>query len=396
MTKKPFIIAFAVLFISLAQFNSDVYLPSFPSMKEFFSVGPGEIQFTISIVWILFGISLLIYGPLSDYFGRKKTALIGIGFFIVGCFFTIFAKEINIFYLGRALQGIGAGCCGAISPAMARDVYSGKKLARAFSYISMSIAAIPIIAPVIGGYLQYNFGWQSNFVFLAIYAFILLLMVYFVLPETCPHVKENKLHVKHIFKTYLHILKNPSFFVATVAVILVVTGEISYLIISPFLIQTQLKFTPVQYGQLAIFTISGYIIGATISSHLCKTIKSKSIIAIGILVLLSASISMMVLSLNYFNVFVIIAPMFFYMLGAGLIYPNCFAMSVNEFPKNSGLSGALISSLQMGVGGLISWFVTRLSVETQKPLSFILIAVSVVLGIVFLILRKRVKSIHID
>ena len=116
----------------------------------------------------------MIFGPLSDYFGRRIIALVGLGIFIAGSVFCVTAASIYWLLFGRVLQGFGFASATGFSAPSISDTFAGEELIKTYAYTGMTMAITPIIAPVLGGYLQHYFGWHAAFLFLLLYSLLFL------------------------------------------------------------------------------------------------------------------------------------------------------------------------------------------------------------------------------
>jgi Bcr/CflA subfamily drug resistance transporter len=374
---KKLILPLGILLITIGQ-CVDIYLPSLPAMVIALHTTPAAIQRSVVLAMIAFGIAVLVYGPLSDYYGRRKIAIIGIICFVIGSILCLLTPNIYGLWLGRIVQGLGFGSVAAVTPALLRDTYEGPQLIRAYSYVSMGLTITPIIAPVIGGYLQHYFGWRANFGFLAIYGLVVLLLIIKLLPETNKNLYQNRISILTISKDYWQALVHNRFFGFTAIYTLLFFGEIAYAIIAPFLLQNRLGWSPVANGWLILFTIGGYLIGAFLSSRLSHKASIKNLLLIGISAIGVGSFAMFItFFLFHISTFIIVAPMTLFMFGNGLITPNCIAQIMSIFPEKSGTSGALFSSIQMLVTGLFSFVISSLPVFNQLPLALVLVFVFV-------------------
>ena len=128
-----------LLIIIIYEFTTDVYLPSFPFMAKSFNVSFSKIEFTVTIAMIFLSIASLIYGPISDYYGRRKVLISGFLIFVAGSFLCYFSKSFSILIAGRILQATGVAC-GGIGAGIAKDLFSGKNLARVLSVFSIKFS----------------------------------------------------------------------------------------------------------------------------------------------------------------------------------------------------------------------------------------------------------------
>ena len=385
------VILFAILMVSIGQ-CVDVYVPSMPSMVLALHTSASMVQLSITIGLIAYGSVALVWGPLSDYFGRRIVALNGLGIFVVGSILCMFATNIYLLLIGRALQGIGfASACGVAAPA-ACDTHSGENLVKAFSYVGMAIAITPVVAPVLGGYLQHAFGWHAPFVFLFLYAVTIFCLFFKYFPETNKLLKQSSIHPVQIIKTYCLMFGNLRYLGFLVCLIFVFAGEIYYVINAPFLLQNKLGFTPVQNGWLVIVTVAGFLTGTFSSTKLCKKLNIMQLLLLGCTFSLLGTLGMLVAALFCkMTVISIVVPMMFYMLGAGLIYPNAIAGCISCFQEKAGAASSLAAAFNQGIGGLVATLATQVPVNSLLPLALVLF-IFAVLTSVTCVLTKMVKK----
>jgi len=373
------IILFAILMVSIGQ-CVDVYVPSMPSMVIALHTTTAMVQLSITIALIGYGLTALVWGPLSDYFGRRFVALRGLSIFVAGSVLCILAPNIYLLLIGRLLQGFGfASACGVAAPSVS-DTHSGENLVKAFSYGGMAIAITPVVAPVLGGYLQHAYGWHAPFVFLFLYALIILGLFFKYYPETNKNIGQGSIHPLAILKTFWELLRDLRYIGFIVCLIFVFAGEIYYVINAPFLLQTKLGFTPVQNGWLVLVTVTGYLTGTFASTKLCKRFGIMQLLAAGCLIaIFGAGIMLVAGLLGLLNVFTLVVPMMFYMLGAGLIYPNAIGGCISCFQEKAGSASSLGAAFNQGIGGLVATLATHLQVNSLLPLASILFGFAVLI-----------------
>lgn len=387
MTKNRIIVlVFATLGVTIGQ-CIDIYLPSMPTMATALHTTPTMIQLTITIAFIAYGSVALIFGPLSDYFGRRIIALVGIGVFVMGSIFCVTAMNIYWLLFGRVLQGFGFASATGFSAPSISDTFIGKELIKAYSYTGMAMAITPIVAPVLGGYLHHYFNWHAPFMFLFIYSLLLFILFYKFFPETNKQLKITSIHPYAIIKNYLGILTNAKYLRFIICVILIFSGEILYVVTAPFLLQTKLGVTPIQNGWLILITVGGFAIGTFLSSKICKIFSRTKLLFIGCGFCVTGAIVMFLLSITTtMTVPTIIVPMMVYMMGAGIVYPSSFSGCMTCFPEKSGASSSLTFTMQQGVAGIVATIVTRFHINDQLSLSSFLLTLSLLgLSTVFLI-----------
>jgi DHA1 family 2-module integral membrane pump EmrD-like MFS transporter len=367
---KGWILTLVILLITVAQFSGDIYLPSVPSMVAALNTSGAHVQFSLVIATIASGFSQLFYGPLSDHYGRRISILTGLMIFVLGSLVCNYVNTIEMLWLGRVIQGIGLGCVGPVASAIPRDIYTGKALVKAYSFYSMALSVAPIVAPVIGGYLQEGFGWRANFTLLLAYGLLMSLVLFTWLPETNPNVRQNRFSIISVLKNYLAILRNHTFMVFLISDVLIFAAEMSYIISSPLIYQNLLGFTPVQNGWLVLFTAGGLFLGGFTNSRLINFFHSQNIIVAGLVVQVLASLLMLAFALlGILNIYVVLLPMMLAMFGLGLTFPNCIAIAIELFPEKAGTAGAVFGALLLAGGSLLSLIIVRLPETSVLPLS---------------------------
>ncbi len=385
-----FIWSLATSLLVLSQLSADIYLPSMPAMSAAFAVSKGAIQFASIIAMISFGLSLFVWGPVSDHWGRRAAALWGTGIFVGGSFICMMTHSIEMLWVGRALQGFGIGCSGAITPVIPKDIFSGAQLIRAFAAVSMVMGFVPIVAQVIGGYLQEHQGWRECFVLLWLVGVGVFIAIAFGLPETNRHLKQHVLSWRVLGQHYWAVLADKAFFGYVLCMSLVYAGEVAYSIVTPFVLQEQLGLTPVQNGWLAIFTGGGLLTGALLSSIWSRWWSIHGLMQWGLGFLAASTLMMGAVVLGHWVfVWTVVGPMTLFMVGAGLIYPNCIAGIMVRFDSKNGVAGALMGGLQMIGAGAFNGIVAKWQIATLGPLAELLLGLVILSCVVYWRARRE-------
>jgi len=362
-----------IMLISIAQCGLSLYLPSLPAISSSLNVLPALVQLTVVYYVIGIGISQLFYGPLSDHYGRKKTVLFGVYIFFLGTVLAAFSKTIDILLVARFIQGVGIGAATTISRAVLRDIFQGKEYVKAGSKLASAVATAPIVAPILGGYIQANLGWRANFFILLILTAVILVCWHILFRETNHQRNAKNIMISLVIKNYLSIIRSSVFLKNVICGGLIYSGEVVFLSMAPFLMQVKLGVSASVYGWLLFLTISGFMAGARTSSYLANKISCSSLVFIGILFSSLASLMMLIFGMiNYFNLISLILPMILFMFGAGFVYPNTSVIAVGKFSDKAGTASALLSSLQGLLAALSGILVSLLHSNTLLAMAAIL------------------------
>lgn len=371
------IILLLCLISSAGRFVIDSYLPSLPDIQYELILDDALTQMTLTIYLLGFGVSQLFYGPLADHFGRRKILLLGMGIFFVGNVLCANADSGSTLLWSRLIAGIGAGACGVLNRVIASDYFEGPAFAKAWSYTTTALVLTLIFAPLIGGYIQEWRGWSGNFTACSLFIAGVLIITWYFLPETHPHLGQHRIGIKKIFQHYAKALTSLSFLLPTFAYMLAFSGLIAYFQISPLLLINQYNWTPVQYGWSSLAIALSYLLGGTIVQRWVHTVGIRPMLQMGLwLGLLGGILLLVVAKLNLNTGWQIVACASIYVLGARLVIPNASALAMGYSVVSKGCAAALVGAIQMlgsmALGALIAQFKT----DTATPLAIFFISVS--------------------
>ncbi|MDC0534325.1 multidrug effflux MFS transporter [Francisellaceae bacterium] len=361
MGNKLKLVSFSIIyFMMLFQFGTDLYLPSFPEITKVLSTTDAYVQLTLSVFLFGFAISQLIYGPLSDRYGRKIFILGGMILFFLAT--SLGALSDNIYWLltARLFQGLGAGAGSVIARAMMKDCFSGVALEKLASAQGIIWSFIPMIAPVFGSYLQKYLGWRSNFYVLGIFILIAVILAA-LLPETNVN-KLEKINFSKIISNYKHILSNKKYIAYALCPVCIIAMNISFSTIAPFLFQQGYGLSVVSYGWIILFIAISFVIGNVLNRILLNKIESYKLINYGALIVISINSLLFITTIfnSRPNLIVLIFLIIMVWVGSSLVYSNCAAQVMHIFPELAGSSAAIFGCMVFIGGMLGSAIVTNL------------------------------------
>lgn len=333
-------IAFTLL--PLSGFATDIYLPSLPAIQSDLHVNSIQVQSTIGIFLISYGISQLFIGGILDSFGRFKPVLWGLFAFAIASLLIATTHNIYLIYPMRVIHGITTAMIVVAKKAYFVDVYKGEKLKNYLSLFTIIWSAGPILAPFAGGYLQSTFGWQSNFYFLAIYAFVIAVLEFFFSGETLNGPAEFE--IKKIAGVYLIMIKTSTFTLGVFMLGFAYSLVIIFNITGPYIIEHQFGYTAAVSGDCSLILgaawMSGGFIGKATSNR--PLLEKASINAIIQLLI----VKVMLISLDFsYNIYTLVIFAFLINMSAGYTYNNFFIYCLSKFPKNAGTAGGLTGGL---------------------------------------------------
>lgn len=386
------LVGLLILLMGVGAVATGIYLPSLPAMRAELGATVWEAQLTLTVFFIGYAGAQLVTGPLSDRFGRRPTVLGGMAVFFVASVVCALADDATLLSVARFFQAAGA-CASIVIPiAVARDRHGPEGAARLMATLAMATSLAPALGPVIGGYLEVGFGWRASFVFLAAYGAALILWIWFGLAETNRHPNPRALHPVPMLRNYGTLLRHRVFlgYVACAgfqyaAIFTFVSGS------SPVLIDL-FGVAPDAFGYYYGAVFVGYTIGAALTRRLTRRFGIERSAFGGTATLAAGTVAMPVLALTGLdNVWAIVAPMFVFMVGMGIAYPNALAGAVGPFPRIAGAASALMGFLFMSLAAVSGSAVGALYDRSQMPLAVIvaILGVASLLSYWLLIWRHR-------
>lgn len=349
--------AVLLVLISFGFFATDIYLPSLPAIAVYFGVNDAAVRLTLFAYMLSFSCTPLLFGPLSDHWGRKKVVHFGLLVSLIATLGCALSPSIHWFAFCRFIQGIGCGATMISGRAMVTDIFKGKELAKQISYITMSMPLILAVAPLLGGYLQVAFNWQAVFWFLFLYILGVAIMM-FKVEESLNH--ESKKHISLIFKGYHHILTTPSFVLFGLGMAVPAIGTLAYLTASPFIFQHGLGLSPSQYGSLALFVGSAIIVAGYVNIRLLRHFSLNEVLCLGSFCIILSGILLSGLYLaGWFNLWTVLLPAMLFFCCMPLSSANSVSKALSKIHHHFGAANALLSTGQMiagSVGSLIFSF----------------------------------------
>ena len=372
MSKKRRFVTILVLgmITAIGPFSIDMYLPAFADIAADLHTTVAHVTLSLSSFFIGISLGQFIYGPLLDRYGRKKPLLIGLFLYLVASIMCAFAQSADMLIALRLLQALG-GCAGMVaSRAMVRDIFSVAENAKIFSLLMLVVGVSPIIAPTLGGFVTAEFGWHYVFVILAVMSLVMILSVYFGLPESQRADPNYSLKPTSIINNFITVLKQPQFYTYAFTGAVAAAGLYAYVAGSPTVFLEIFKVTEKQYGLIFALVAGGLILATQINSFLLRRFTSEQIIPVALAIQSLAGISLFMGSFTSFiGITGTIILLLVYLSCQGFTFPNSSALSMAPFAKNAGSASALMGGIQMGIGAFTSALVSMLSNGTAMPMT---------------------------
>jgi DHA1 family bicyclomycin/chloramphenicol resistance-like MFS transporter len=355
----------------LGPFSIDTYLPSFPFIERDFGISVIQVQQTLSAYLFTFAFMTLFHGTLSDSFGRRPVILISLCIFTAASVGCALAQSFHQLLLFRAIQGFSAGAGMVVGRAIIRDSLEGHAAQRLMSWVTMIFGLAPAVAPVVGGWLQGAFGWHSVFVFLALYAAVLIVSGYLFLPETLAPSARQPFKLKPLAANYFRLGRSMPLFLLASAVAFNFAGFFLYVVSAPAFVYNILHLGETQFAWLFVPGIAGVMIGAFLSGRVAGRLTQRRTVRIGYLVMFGAAIWNLAYSAwGTPGVPWSVLPVMTYTIGMSLAMPSITLLALELFPKNRGLTASLQGFEQSLISGLTAGVVSPLLSHSAVTLAW--------------------------
>jgi len=358
---------------ALGSVSVSIYLPSLPELSHALHAEPSLIKLSLTAFLFVFALSQLAYGPLSDRFGRRSPILIGLLIYVAGSVACALASTAPQLIGARVVQAFGAAAGPALGRAVLRDFYSGITLTSSLAIIAAAVALSPMLGPVLGGYLQVAFGWRSSFFFLSVCGVLLFLGVFFLLQESMTHIDEHGLSISVIFDHYRSLLTDREYVAALVCGGLLTAGNFAWTAGAPFLFAATYHFTADRYGNIALIIGAGYVAGTFASGFLSRRFLAPAVVYSGVFLAFAASIFLSLLSQRDSGYMPIVATMFVFTIGMGVVIPLSAACALSRHPEIAGAAAGLLGALQILTGALGTIAISSVSSASVTPIAAILV-----------------------
>lgn len=350
LAKEPSLFILLLL-VSFASVSAVLFTPGLPQIADQLGISEAKAQLTITIFLIGYAFGLLPYGPLSNRFGRKPTAYLGISIAIVGCLLILLVQKIpdfSLLLIGRLLMALGSSVGLKIAFTIIADAYQHEKATKKITYMMLSFAIAPALAIGAGGFLTNQFGWISCFYFLTGYSLFLMILTSF-LPETCQELDPHALKIQTIAEGYLYKLKNKKLVIC--AILMGCGTSVIYLFAAeaPFIAINHIGLSADTYGLLSFIPSVGLIAGSLWANALAGKRSPLFVMLLGMLIALFFAAAMLVFfALDMINAWTLFLPMPLMYLGESLVYANASSFILSH-AKNKSYASATMSFLNMSL-----------------------------------------------
>ena len=391
--EKPLIVLLLMTMTLLSVFPLDVVLPSFPDLSDFFQIPPPDVALSVSLFAVSLAFSVMLVGPLSDMWGRKKLLLGGMALAVIGAIGCAVSSEYSWFLGFRVIQAIGCGSF-SLSHALVQDLFTGHARQRLRIWMVTASGVFISISPLLGTWLQLQLGWQGSF-----YVFVTLAVLVWL--SACRLLKESSsirtASRGGFFRAYWHVCSDVRFMSYWLISALAFACHFSFIVTSPIIFMEHLALSPYEYAWALLLYGVAYVGGGAIANVLHQRLQANTQIIVG-LGLIAVSGAVMLWLTRHFGLSAatVLMSMLICTIGTTITRPivNSKAMSIH--PEYAGTSTSVGGVLMFLSGGVISTVINRVPEDLITALAICFLTLSVAgLGLNAMINQRNKQALDI-
>jgi DHA1 family bicyclomycin/chloramphenicol resistance-like MFS transporter len=351
----------------------NILTPAVPGLVVTFAAEPAAVQLTLSLYLLGLGASQLVMGPLSDRLGRRPVVLMGLLLAAVSSVAAIAATSVHALIAARIIQAVGASAGVVVGRAIIRDLYDRDRAAAMIGWVTSATVVAPMLAPMIGGFLDTALGWQAIFAFVALVSAAILLGATVALPETQAAVMRGGI-VRFLEEARL-LIATPQFCGYALCVAANSAMFFVYIGGAPHAVVTIMGQSSAVYGLWFAVASFGYMTGNFIAAKNSAVLGVDRMIWWGTLVALLGvgGETALVVALPDGGPWTIFVPQIIISVGSGFLMPNALAGAVSVRPQAAGTASGFTGFLQMGLGALSAQVVSHLLDGATSALPMVLV-----------------------
>jgi MFS transporter, DHA1 family, multidrug resistance protein len=355
---------FLALLTAFGPVATDMYVPSMPEIGRILGADAVTVQLTLSAYLIGFAVGQIVYGPISDHYGRKPVLLAALALFCGASLVCALAPEIVTLIVARALQALGGAGAIVLARAIVRDLYSGERAGRELSRMGAVMSIAPVVAPLIGGLVQAWLGWRANFIIIVAIGTATAAVSWRLLPETLPRRATAPIAIASTIRGFA-VFANDRGFVANLAIVaLSYAGLFAWISGSPFVLQDIYGLTALQFSVAFATACLGALVGAAVAASLVVRIGLDRTLGLGTFALAAGGLGMAAsLALGSTRVAPLVLFMVLYHAGLMFTMPQAIASAMMPFAARAGSASSFIGLVQQvsaaSLGTIVGYAIGR-------------------------------------
>jgi DHA1 family bicyclomycin/chloramphenicol resistance-like MFS transporter len=339
---------------AVGPFAIDMYLPALPAVAADLAASPQATQFTLTAFFAAFGVSQLVYGPLSDQYGRKPPLYAGLAIFLLGTLGCVLAPTIGALIAARLVQGLGAATVMVVPRAIIRDLHTGPQATRLMAMVMLVISVSPMLAPLAGSGLMLVGSWRLIFAVLGLAGLVSLFLTGFVLQETLAPARRVPARPRELAAGFRRLLRDPDFRGLTFVGGFAMASFFVFIASASFVYTEEFGLSPTGFSIAFALNAIGFFGASQMAAGLGERFGMARTVRLAVTAFAAVTtLLVLVVLAGGGSLPVIIGMLFFGNAFLGLVMPTTMVMALDPHPDIAGLASSLGGTLQMLTGGVM-------------------------------------------
>ncbi len=345
-----------------------IFVPALPIIQHYFAVHPGLAQLALSLSMAFIAVTTLIYGPLSDRYGRRPVVFAGLAIFLLGSIICALADSIALLIIGRAIQAAGGASGMVLARAIVRDVYPSDQVAKVIAYLTIAMVVAPMISPFIGGLLTDLINWRAIFTFVGLCGLVVVGLVIAGVGET-HQPQRGSLGFRAMIGTFAVLLRSTVFCGYALQGAFSLAAFFAFAAAAPYVMIHVMNRPATEYGVYFIFLSLSFMTGNFVAARLSQGLGTDRMVLIGSGIALAVTMAGLLLLLwGPWVPLAIFIPAMAMVFSNGLSMPNALAGALEVSPNAAGTASGLAGFLQMAIAAVFAQAVGHVQDGTPYPM----------------------------
>ncbi len=387
--QRPIMNYVFMMFLMLGTLGFEMFMPGIADMSREFHTSIGNVQTTLTLYLLGVGFGQLIFGPLSDRYGRLSFLVISLALYSISSLLCAIVPSLEVLFLARLFQGLGAAGCIILSRAIIADTHdligTAKMMGFTFSGVMLGTGA----GPILGGYIVHFASWRITFAFSTLFGVAGLILVYFFIRETNIHRGEPQTHLKNLIKNFMAHLTDLRFLSFAACISLAFLGYMVFAVVAPTVFYHIFNVPETDFGWLMLLMIIGFIAGSFVGQLLVKRFFILNVILLGTIIMCITGFGMFAFEeLFGDSLLALIIGLGILNFGIAVAYANCQACLFRLYTKSRGTAGSISGFIQFFAPYAVGSYANSLHPSTIEPYVLIISATALLMLVMAIVIRR--------